>query len=157
MSLFIPYSKLKTRETDAGIYMVWKCPQCQELRDLHLIVRNTSLSFVCLSLSETGDMLDLHCPHCAYELKILPSERPLLESARHLTSSLKVGALSQEAYIAELTALPATFMKDLLSLTQVWKCSQCGEENPVGFESCWKCGPTASSDSEGSDGDAYTP
>ena len=148
MDIRTPSLRLCTSETDGGVVIVWTCPQCQEPRDFHLIVRNAALSFVDLAFSKSEDMLDLRCAHCAYEFKVAPSERPMLDASKKLTAGLKAGTLKSDAYRNELKTIPAAFLKDLVALTDVWKCPQCGEENPASFESCWKCEPQSTGNGE---------
>lgn len=137
----MPSLRLLSSEADGGVVIEWTCPECRVPRDFHLVVRSTALAVIGLAFGKSGDMLDLRCAHCAYELKVHASERPMRDAAKTLTSGLKAGTLTPDAYRAELEALAAAFVKELEALTDVWKCPQCGEDNPVSFESCWNCGP----------------
>jgi hypothetical protein len=63
----------------------------------------------------------------------------MLETAKGLTHRLKKCEFSRQAYLADLKALNANFVRDFVALTESWKCAKCGEENPSSFESCWNC------------------
>ncbi|MEW6302767.1 MAG: hypothetical protein AB1705_04805, partial [Verrucomicrobiota bacterium] len=92
-----------------------------------------------MELSKPHVLLDLKCAGCAYEVKVSPSEMELLDKAREATRAMKAGSLDAEGYLSALHELNAGFVKDLVALTQVWKCPKCGEENPANFEACWNC------------------
>jgi hypothetical protein len=63
----------------------------------------------------------------------------MLAQSAEATHLLKTGFISAEAYQDRLRNLPARFVKALKALNESWKCSSCGEDNPVTFDSCWNC------------------
>jgi len=130
---------LQVTEKNKGLCLVWECPRCEEQRDYYLIVSKGNFSLAGLEFSEPTTMLDLRCSKCGFELKVALSESQLLAQASEATIHLKRGELTAEAYRAAILALSARFLNDLASLTQTWKCSKCGEANPITFDACWSC------------------
>jgi rubredoxin len=146
--LHLSHLPLKERVQDEGVFLVWDCPRCALTKDFHLIKSRTYLSLLGLEFESSKTLLDLQCAGCKYEVRASPSEITLLESAKELTDRLKGYDLTREAYLADLKALDANFIKDFVALTQNWKCPKCGEENPVSFESCWSCNSKEADTSE---------
>jgi DNA-directed RNA polymerase subunit M/transcription elongation factor TFIIS len=130
---------LGVKEIDRGVCIVWRCPRCEALRDYHLIQSRGNISLLGLEFTKPAIMMDLRCPTCAYEIRVAPAEESMLLRVAEITRSLKVGALSQPQYQEQIRSLPAHFVKALRALNETWKCSGCGEENPVTFDSCWNC------------------
>jgi phage FluMu protein Com len=124
---------------DDGAYLIWKCPKCEEQRHFHLIESHVQMQTHGVTLGEKNTMLDLRCATCAYELRVSPTERELVEQAHALTQDFQQGKLTAEAYAAKIKELPARFIRDLLALTMEWKCPGCGEANPITFDVCWNC------------------
>jgi hypothetical protein len=137
--MFLPRLRPKTSESDEGLFLIWKCPSCDDMRNFNLIVSKANFSLAGFTFSEPVTMLDLRCTKCRYELKVAASERALLTQAREATNLLQTGELSAEAYWTVIKKLPARFVADLKALTQTWKCVNCEEANPVTFDSCWNC------------------
>ena len=79
------------------------------------------------------------CHSCGYELRIDPSDSPHLKALAELTSRFKRSDVTPEAYRAALDTSETQLIHDLKALTDTWRCPVCGEENPGGFEECWKC------------------
>jgi hypothetical protein len=137
---FLPHLlRLSADEQNEGAFLVWKCPQCQVEGDFELIVTRGGLSVAGLSLGKPETMLDLRCSKCRYEFKVAVAERGLLDQVREATRLLKAGALTPQTYVATVRETPARFVKDLLALSETWKCPKCGEANPLGFDTCWNC------------------
>jgi hypothetical protein len=133
------FFRLSGKENDDGACLVWKCPKCEDIRDYHLLESRVQMSVAGLALGESTAMLDLRCVTCQFELRVPPGERALVGQAREITKAFRQGQMNPQKYIETIKALPARFIKDLLALTQEWKCAECGEENPVTFGTCWKC------------------
>lgn len=127
------------KKNDDGAYLIWKCPECEEQRHYHLIESHVQMKLHGMGLGENNTLLDLRCATCAYELRVPPTERALVDQAHELTQAFQQGQLTAEVYAAKIRELPARFIKDLLALTQEWKCPSCGEANPVTFNACWNC------------------
>jgi len=139
MSFLSHIVRLHVNEKNEGVFLVWQCQRCNKVRDYCLIVSKGNFSLAGLELSKPATMLDLRCSGCRYELRVDPSEMALLSQAREATLLLKEGGLTTESYQAKIQKLPARFVKDLIAITQTWKCSKCGESNPMSFDSCWNC------------------
>jgi len=134
------FFRLKGKENDDGACLVWKCPQCEVVKRYHLISGGIQITVVGLGIAGSESFVyDLRCATCKYDLRVPAKELPIVEQCRELTSQLAYGQLSAEAYGAKIKELPARFIKELLALTQEWKCTTCGEENPITFDACWSC------------------
>jgi hypothetical protein len=131
---------LELKEQNDGVCVFWKCPRCEQARDFILIRGRGNFSFVGLEWTKPEVSMDLSCVQCGYELKVSPAEASLLEEVRNTTHLLKSGALSQEVYVATLKGLNARFVKDLVAMSETFKCASCREDNPANFDSCWNCG-----------------
>lgn len=127
------------KKNEDGVYLVWKCPKCEEQRHYHLIESHVQMQTHGVTLGGKNTMLDLRCATCAYELRVPPEERAQADQARDITQQFLQGKLDAANYMAQIKAIPARFIKDLLALTEEWKCPSCGEENPVTFDACWSC------------------
>ncbi len=136
---FTHFLKLRVKENNEGLFLVWKCPRCDDLRNYDLVVSEGNYAMLGFTFSKPVTMLDLRCSACRFELRVAPSEMNLLIQARDQTQFLIRGDLSAEAYRAAIQELPARFVKDLMSLTANWTCPKCEELNPVSFDSCWNC------------------
>jgi hypothetical protein len=137
--LHLVHLAIRERVQDEGAFLRWDCPRCESIRNFHLINSRTHLSFLGLEFETSKTLLDLRCTDCKYDVRVYPSERNLLDNAKELTARLMRSELNYQVYMVELQALDAKFVKDIIALTQNWKCSKCGEENPSSFESCWSC------------------
>ena len=84
-------------------------------------------------------MMDLRCSVCGYEIRVDPSEEPVLIQIAEATRLLKAGSVSAQVYQDGIRGMSASFIDVLKALNESWKCSSCGEENPVTFDSCWNC------------------
>jgi|ERR1700722_3668360 hypothetical protein len=131
--------KLQVKESNEGLFLIWKCPRCEDLRNYELIVGKGNYSLVGFTFSRPVTLLDLRCSVCRFELSVAPAEMNLLTQARDQTQLLISGNLSAESYQTAIRRLPARFVKELVSLTANWTCRKCGELNPVTFDSCWNC------------------
>ncbi len=148
----------RVKEQDFGVRLVWKCPRCAKPQDFRLIESKGNVTILGLEFSRPAVFLDLRCPVCGYEVKVDPSEKSLLDSAAEATRLFKSGSLSADAYQQGIRSLPARFVQTLTALSDVWKCSGCGEENPMAFDSCWKCrSPKATSSVTAVTGDEPLP
>jgi rubredoxin len=142
MSLFSHVLRLRVEESNEGVHLVWKCPRCDAPRDFSLVVSNVKTKLLVFNLSRPATLADLRCTKCQYEFKVPGSELEQVSQARAATELLKSGALTTKEYETQIQDIPATFVKDLVALTQNWKCRKCGESNPITFESCWNCQAT---------------
>jgi hypothetical protein len=136
---------LAMHETKEGVCLVWECPNCKGQRDFFLSVNKIFVTLARLEISDSETIFFLRCSNCNYDLGVNTSEKDLLKQAAEITKHLKEGKVTAEEYAKRIQGLSAGFVKDLCALTQVWKCSKCGEENPVSFDSCWNCGPQSGS------------
>jgi hypothetical protein len=139
MSLLSYLLHLGVTEENAGVFLVWRCPQCETEQDFDLIKSEGNVSLLGLPLTRPETMLDLRCCNCRYEIRVSYSERALLDRAGEATRLLKAGGLAPRAYVASIQEIPARFVEDLLAVTQTWKCPKCGEANPTSFNLCWNC------------------
>jgi hypothetical protein len=139
MSLLTHLIHLGVKELDRGVCIVWRCPRCEVPRDYRLIQSRGNVCFLGLEFSRPAIMMDLRCSVCGYEMRVDPSEEPLLVQAAEATHLLKIGSVSTQAYQDRVRSLPARFIGGLKALNETWKCSNCGEDNPVTFDSCWNC------------------
>lgn len=132
---------LRGHDENEGVCLIWKCPQCEAERSFQLVTGHVQLSVAGLVNINGSEALvvDLRCVQCHYDFRVPPQERESVEQVRELTEQLTAGGLTKEAYVAKVKALPMKFVKDLLALTEEWKCGDCGEENPITFGNCWKC------------------
>ncbi|MEI7730915.1 MAG: hypothetical protein WCO56_15175 [Verrucomicrobiota bacterium] len=126
-------------EKPYGIALVWACPKCRKKQSFQLIQRDAAFKILGVKIERPHTMFDLRCLGCSYDFSASTSEQFYLEQIMSLTALLEEGKLGYESYQKELRSIPARFLKDFLALTDVWKCSACGEENPIGFGSCWNC------------------
>jgi hypothetical protein len=148
------FVRFPVKEAYGGVCLVWQCPQCRVPRDFQMIESKAGFSILGVQVDKPCEMTDLRCCDCGYEIRVHASDRRLLEEAEQLTCLLKKGLLTLDSYQSEIRALPARFVKELLALTEVWKCPTCGEENPLSFDSCWKCRAKGGSGSGEVDADA---
>jgi hypothetical protein len=130
---------LGVKERDQGVCIVWRCPRCEVPRDYRLIYSRGNVSLLGLEFSKPAIMMDLRCSVCGYEVRVDPSEESVLVQTADATRLLKMGSISAEIYQEKLYSLSACFIRALKALNECWKCSNCGEENPVTFDSCWNC------------------
>jgi hypothetical protein len=126
-------------ERKEGACLIWVCPKCQKAAVFQLVVGEAHFAALGLQISESCRYFDLQCSNCKYELRVDSTDKPALDRASELTMSLLEGQIDLEAYEKKVRGLPARFVKNLLALTQIWKCTNCGEENPITFDSCWNC------------------
>ena len=131
---------LGVKELDQGVCIVWRCPRCEVPRDYRLICSRGNISVLGLEVSRPAILMDLRCSVCRYEIRVDPSEEAALVQAAETTRLLKMGSISADAYQEKVRSMPARFIKALKALNECWKCSGCGEDNPVTFDSCWNCG-----------------
>lgn len=139
MNLWSHIFHLGVSERNEGAFLVWRCPQCGVERDFDLIVSQGGFFLLGLNLSKPAPMLDLRCSKCCYEFRVALSERNLNDRVGQATRRLKSGELTPQSYDVGVREIPARFVRDLLALSETWKCEKCGEANPTGFESCWNC------------------
>ena len=139
MSWLSHLAHLGVRECDEGACIVWKCPRCGVPRDYHLIESRGNFSIIGIEFSRPAILLDLRCSECGYEVRVDPSEKPMLDETIKMTRLLKAGSISIGAYQESIRRLPTRFVGALKALNEVWRCSGCREENPVSFDSCWNC------------------
>jgi hypothetical protein len=130
---------LGVKELDRGVCIVWRCPRCEVPRDYRLIHSRGNVSFLGLEFSRPAIMMDLRCSVCGYEVRVDPSEEPELLQIAEATRLLKAGSVSTQAYQDAIHRSSARFIGLLKALTESWKCSGCGEDNPLTFDSCWNC------------------
>lgn len=142
-------------EKKGEVCLVWKCPKCESQQDFHLSTNQIFITFFRLDFLNPGTLLYLKCVGCEYELNVNLAETALLKKAAEFTKAFKAGTLSKESYLTSVQGLSANFVKDLSALTEVWKCSKCGEQNPISFDSCWQCGPQASESVAGKDQESF--
>src|ERR1041385_3892789 len=69
---------LGVTELNRGVCIVWKCPRCEVPRDYQLIQSRGNVSFLGLEFSRPTVMMDLRCSVCAYEIRVEPSDEPVL-------------------------------------------------------------------------------
>lgn len=130
---------LGVKKLDQGVCIVWRCPRCEMPRDYRLIHSRGNVSFLGLEFSRPAVMLDLRCSVCGYEIRVDRSEESMLAQSAEATRLLKAGSISAEAYQDRVRSLSARFVKALKALNECWNCTDCGEDNPVTFDSCWNC------------------
>src|SRR5262245_6064095 len=121
---------LGVKEENLGIFLVWRCPKCEAERDFDLIKNEGKTSLLGQPLGPPEILLDFRCRQCRYEMSVKNSEMEMINQAGKATRLLKAGSLTPQAYRAAIQEIPANFVKDLQALTQTWKCTECGEENP---------------------------
>lgn len=92
-----------------------------------------------IEFSSPVRLLDLRCSACGWEVRVDHAERELARLASERTSALKADQVTRAEYEEQIRELRATFVRVLESLTEVWACAACGEENPARFDSCWSC------------------
>ena len=132
--------KLKVKESDEALYLVWRCPKCTELARFHLISSEAGINLLgVLPIDKPHQMLELRTQCCRYDLKVSVDQRPQLEKVRELTRRLLREELPSADYLVQTSQVSARFMKDLLALTRIWMCATCNEENPASFDVCWNC------------------
>src|SRR6266567_3399785 len=129
------FFRLETKQKDHGVCLVWSCPRCGQPKEFRLIEARSAFTLLGRQFSSATDLLDFRCSGCGYEFKVDPSERPLVERLREITRRFREGQLKPDAYKSAVRQLPARFARDLVALTETWKCTSCGEENPVNFGS----------------------
>jgi hypothetical protein len=139
MNLLTHLLHLGVKERDRGVCIVWRCPRCEVPRDYQLIHRRGNVFFLGLEFSRPAIMMDLRCSVCGYEIRVDPSEEAVLAQTAEATRLLKAGLVSTQAYQDSIRSLSARFIGVLKALNESWRCSICGEDNPVTFDSCWNC------------------
>jgi hypothetical protein len=140
MSFSHRFFRLGVDETDKGVCLVWKCPRCEVVRDFRLIRSKGNISVLGWQISRPLVMLDLKCSMCEFESRVDPSEESLLDQATEITKLLKKRTISAEEYEGRIRNLSAGFVQAFVALNESWKCSRCGEGNPLTFDTCWNCG-----------------
>lgn len=131
---------LKTTERSLGVLLVWKCPRCEADRDFHLVAQNMAFTLMhFLSVLRSKDSAYAKCATCGYDVKIAPSDASAIHPIMTLTAQFQNHSLTRDTYRECLERLDAQVVRDLIQLTDTWKCPQCGEENPLSFSQCWNC------------------
>jgi hypothetical protein len=130
---------LGVEELDRGACIIWRCPRCEEPRDFRLIQSRGNVSLLGLEFSKPAVMMDLRCSACGYEIRVDPSEESVLVQISEATRLFKSGSVSAQVYQETIRGTSARFVGVLKALNENWRCSSCGEENPITFDSCWKC------------------
>lgn len=142
--------QLKVRTGEHGICLIWKCPHCMQVAHFILTLTNSNVALAGFRFGAVARMIALRCSACRYDLGVDESEKQWLAKLSEATARLQKEEMTPEEYHTFVTSLPAQFIKDLVSLSQTWKCPVCGEQNPDNFESCWNC---SSSQSQGQGAD----
>src|SRR5689334_11616301 len=91
--------RLRVKEGNAGVCLIWICPECEEARDYYLIASSGNFVLIDEEFSKPVDMLDLRCSECGYEIRVDAAEKVFVDEAVRATRLFQEGGLSPEDYL----------------------------------------------------------
>jgi hypothetical protein len=135
MDIFIPTPSSHFR--DFGPLLPIHCPQCDTDQVYRLFTCRDELPL------NTFRSWFLYCPQCEREEYLSKGDCEHVSELCALAEAAAAGKIEGDGLSEEVKALDLDVVNGLLALTEDWSCPSCGEEVPVSFAVCWKCGTEA--------------
>jgi hypothetical protein len=134
---------------DLGPLVRLPCSECEVIQWFHLKHHVTYVRLLWLQISKTS-LYSLQCAECDYEIDLSDDDAQKAVSFLPVADAFAAGKMNQAEFLAKLAEVGFHFLKEVAKTTINWKCSKCGEDSPLTFSECWKCGAVH----EGSQNDA---
>jgi hypothetical protein len=113
---------------------VEQCPHCRRVQEFWLVELAGSVGPI------IGTGYSIACKACSFEKLVAKAEAKQLDALAQDYSRLIAGLCTTDVFQARVDAARLPAIEQIRAAARAWDCPQCGEENPLSFELCWKCG-----------------
>lgn len=141
------------RSDDLGPLLRLPCSECDAIQWFHLKHHVTYARLLWFQAFKTS-LYSLHCVKCEYEIDLSDDDAKKAVSFLPVANAFATGKIAQAEFLVKLGEVGFQFLKEFAKTNVNWKCQKCGEESPLTFSECWKCGAVREGGQMDSDDDS---
>lgn len=127
------------RSENLGALLRLPCSACEKVQWFYLKRHTAFVRFLFIEFSKISSCA-IHCEKCGYEIAVASDDVEKAIEFLPVARSFAAGRLPETVFLSKLGEVEFEFLKQFVAAKTNWTCLGCGEESPLTFSSCWKCG-----------------